>query len=112
MLLNTLHAHDTAHAQVKVEMCSSEPERICIDRMLKGQEAPFTSSEAQHSDQTQFSCSKVSRHTSFRVRAAPNPHFGSTNYIMSKNAVHIVLCIESNWCPYYAPVSGPVYPRP
>mmetsp|Transcript_30217 Transcript_30217/g.70059 ORF Transcript_30217/g.70059 Transcript_30217/m.70059 type:complete len:296 (+) Transcript_30217:130-1017(+) len=32
--------------QVKVEMVSSEPERICIDRMLKGQDAPFTSSEA------------------------------------------------------------------
>lgn len=32
--------------QVKVEMCSSEPERICIDRMLKGQERPFESAEA------------------------------------------------------------------
>eukprot|EP00616_Rhizochromulina_sp_CCMP1243_P001437 CAMPEP_0118963828 /NCGR_PEP_ID=MMETSP1173-20130426/1635_1 /TAXON_ID=1034831 /ORGANISM="Rhizochromulina marina cf, Strain CCMP1243" /LENGTH=299 /DNA_ID=CAMNT_0006912213 /DNA_START=83 /DNA_END=982 /DNA_ORIENTATION=+ len=32
--------------QIKVELFSSEPERICIDRMIKGQKSPFTSSES------------------------------------------------------------------
>lgn len=32
--------------QVKVETVCSEPERICIDRMIQGQERPFESAEA------------------------------------------------------------------
>lgn len=31
--------------QVKVNLVSSEAERICIDRMVKGQEDPFTTPE-------------------------------------------------------------------